>query len=176
MVALQTKLAAAHWGVVKRRDADLTYNLPIFIELRADAVGLDSGGRLAGLGSSPQAVAEVVVRQPDHLAALASSWSSEDLDDGRRWARWRVIHARGPWLLDALVAADFAVLRPETDWRRADHQGRLSEEVAGLLEAGNRPRRPRRQLPTRDRKLVEMGGPVDRDEWFTTPQTVNAHC
>ena len=27
IVALETKLAAAHWDVVKRRDADLTYNL-----------------------------------------------------------------------------------------------------------------------------------------------------
>ena len=29
IVALETKLAAAHWDVVKRRDAELTYNLRI---------------------------------------------------------------------------------------------------------------------------------------------------
>jgi len=149
IVALETKLAAAHWDMVKRRDADLTYDLPTFIELRADAVGLDWAGRLAALGSSPRAVADLVVRPPDHLAALASLWSGEDLDDGKCWAHRRVILARAPWLPDALVAEDFAVLRPETDRRRADHQGRLSDEVAGRLEAGNRPRRPRRQLSTR---------------------------
>ena len=33
IVALETKLAAAHWDVVKRRDADLTYNLRTFADL-----------------------------------------------------------------------------------------------------------------------------------------------
>ena len=32
IVALETKLAAAHWDVVKRRDADLTYNLRTFTD------------------------------------------------------------------------------------------------------------------------------------------------
>ena len=42
-------------------------------------------------------------------------------------------------------------------------------------------RRPVRQLSgaaTRssyDRELAKLGGPVDRDEWFMTPQTVNAY-
>ena len=36
IVALETKLAAAHWDVVKRRDADLTYNLRTFAELQAE--------------------------------------------------------------------------------------------------------------------------------------------
>ena len=26
-----------------------------------------------------------------------------------------------------------------------------------------------------DRELAKLGGPVDRDEWFMTPQTVNAY-
>ena len=39
IVALETKLAAAHWDVVKRRDADLTYNLRTFADLPAEAPG-----------------------------------------------------------------------------------------------------------------------------------------
>ena len=40
IVALETKIAAAHWDVVKRRDADLTYNLRTFdrIESRRQPV------------------------------------------------------------------------------------------------------------------------------------------
>ena len=41
MVALETALAAAHWDVVKRRDADLTYNLRTFADLPAEAPGFD---------------------------------------------------------------------------------------------------------------------------------------
>ena len=40
IVALESKLAAAHWDVVKRRDADLTYNLRAFADLP------DRGSRL----------------------------------------------------------------------------------------------------------------------------------
>ncbi len=37
IVALESKLAAAHWDVVKRRDADLTYNLRTFAEMQEQA-------------------------------------------------------------------------------------------------------------------------------------------
>ena len=43
IVALESKLAAAHWDVVKRRDADLTYNLRTFADLPAEAPGLRLG-------------------------------------------------------------------------------------------------------------------------------------
>lgn len=96
IVALETKLAAAHWDVVKRRDADLTYNLRTFAELQADAVGFDWSGWVTALGTTPESVAEVIVRQPDYLTAFAALWDSEDLEDWKRWARWRLIRSRAP--------------------------------------------------------------------------------
>ena len=94
IVALETKLAAAHWDVVKRRDADLTYNLRTFADLQADAAGFDWPGWVDALGGTPDAVAELVVRQPDYVTAFAELWRSEDFDDWKSWARWRLIHAR----------------------------------------------------------------------------------
>ena len=49
------RLAAAHWDVVKRRDADLTYNLRTFADLPVEAPGFDwavgsRAGRLARAG------------------------------------------------------------------------------------------------------------------------------
>src|SRR5260370_6310678 len=107
IVALDTKLAAAHWDVVKRRDAALTYNLRTFAELQTEAVGFDWTGWATALGSTPDALAEVVVRQPDYLTAFAALWHGEALEDWKRWARWRLIRARAAWLTDDLVAADF---------------------------------------------------------------------
>ena len=49
-MALETKLAAAHWDVVKRRDADLSYNLRTFAELQTEAAGFDWAGWVAALG------------------------------------------------------------------------------------------------------------------------------
>lgn len=44
IVALETKLAAAHWDVVKRRDAELTYNLRTFAQLQTESAGFDWTG------------------------------------------------------------------------------------------------------------------------------------
>jgi putative endopeptidase len=253
IVALETKLAAAHWDVVKRRDADLTYNLRTFADLPNEAPGFDWAGWVAALGSSPEAAAEVVVRQPDYLTAFAAAWSGEDLEDWKRWLRWRVIHARAGLLTDELVAEDFAFYGRRLSgteqirdrWKRAvslveglmgdavgklyverhfppTAKARMDELVANLREAyrvsisdldwmtpATRERAlakldkftPKIGYPKKwrdysklvvdrddlygnyrrgyevgyDRELAKLGGPVDRDEWFMTPQTVNAY-
>ncbi|HNM95400.1 MAG TPA: M13 family metallopeptidase [Mycobacterium sp.] len=253
IVALETKIAAAHWDVVKRRDADLTYNLRRFADLAAEAPGFDWAGWIAALGTDPGTVAELVVRQPDYLTAFAALWSGADLADWKDWARWRLIHARAALLTEALVEEDFnfygrtlsGTEQIRERWKRAvslveglmgDAVGRLYVErhfppeakarmdvlVANLREAYRvsiddldwmTPDTRQRALakldkftakigyPAKwrdysalvidrddlygnvirgtevafDREMAKLGGPVDRDEWFMTPQTVNAY-
>jgi putative endopeptidase len=253
IVALESKLAAAHWDVVKRRDADLTYNLRRFSDLYEQAPGFDWSGWVHGLGSSPDAVAELVVRQPDYLTAFAALWTSEDIEDWKRWLRWRLIHARALLLTDDLVAEDFAFYgrtlsgteQIRDRWKRGvslvenlmgDAVGRLYVErhfppgakaridvlVDNLRKAYRvsiesldwmTPETRQRALAkldkfvakigypdkwrdysklrvdradlygnfrrgyivNHDRELAKLGSPVDRDEWFMTPQTVNAY-
>ncbi len=253
IVALESKLAAAHWDVVKRRDADLTYNLRTFAGLGDEAAGFDWTGWAAALGGSADALTEVVVRQPDYLSAFAALWDSEDIEDWKRWARWRVIRARAAWLTDDLVAADFdfygrlltGAEQIRERWKRAVSlvEGLLGDAVGRLyvqrhfppgakaridalvdnLKAAYRlsiseldwmtPQTRERALTklekftakvgypakwrdysalvidrndlygnyqrgyavNHDRELAKLGGPVDRDEWFMTPQTVNAY-
>jgi putative endopeptidase len=253
IVALESKLAAAHWDVVKRRDADLTYNLRKLSDLPGEAPGFDWSGWVQALGSSPDAAAELVVRQPDYLTAFAALWASEDIGDWKRWLRWRLIHVRAGLLTDDLVAEDFAFSRRTLTgaeqirdrWKRGvtlveglmgDAVGRIYVEryfppgakaridvlVDNLRKAYRvsiesldwmTPETRRRALakldkftakigyPKRwrdysklqadradlygnflrgyavnyDRELAKLGSPVDRDEWFMTPQTVNAY-
>ncbi|ORA82454.1 M13 family metallopeptidase [Mycobacterium malmoense] len=253
IVELESKLAAAHWDVVKRRDADLTYNLRTFAELQTDAVGFDWTGWVTALGGTPDALAELVVRQPDYLTAFAALWESVDLDAWKSWARWRVIRARAPWLTDDLIAADFdfygrlltGAEQIRDRWKRGvslveglmgDAVGKLYVQrhfppgakaridalVDNLQEAYRvsigeldwmTPQTRQRALAkldkftakvgypakwrdysklvidrddlygnyqrgyavNHDRELAKLGGPVDRDEWFMTPQTVNAY-
>jgi predicted metalloendopeptidase len=256
IVALETKLAAAHWDVVKRRDADLTYNLRTFADLPAEAPGFDWTGWVNALGTSPETVAELVVRQPDYLTAFAAEWSGgsgSDLDDWKNWARWRLIHSRASLLTDDLVAEDFAFYGRTLSgteeirdrWKRAvsvvehlmgdavgklyvarhfppDAKARMDELVANVREAyrvsindlewmtpQTRDRAlakldkftPKIGYPAKwrdysqlvieredlygnvlrgnvvgsDRELAKLGTPVDRDEWFMTPQTANAY-
>jgi putative endopeptidase len=253
ILALETKLAAAHWDVIKRRDADLTYNLRTFADVQGEAEGFDWSGWVSALGSTPSAVAELVVRQPDYLTAFAGLWCSEDLDDWRRWLSWRLIHARAGLLTDALVAEDFAFYgrtltgaeQIRERWKRGvslvesmlgdavgklyvqrhfppEAKARIDALVANLREAYRvsisnlewmTPQTRERALakldkftakvayPSKwrdyskvvikrddlygnyqrgyavnyDRELAKLGGPVDREEWFMTPQTVNAY-
>jgi putative endopeptidase len=253
IVALETKIAAAHWDVVKRRDADLTYNLRTFAELTTEAPGFDWSGWFTALGSGPDAAAEVVVRQPDYLTTFAALWADAALDDWKWWLRWRLIHARAAVLTRALVEEDFdfygrtlsGTEQIRERWKRAvslveglmgDAVGRLYVErhfppdakarmdilVANLREAyrvsindldwmtpATRQKAlakldkftPKIGYPAKwrdysalvvdrddlygnvirgtevafDREIAKLGGPVDRDEWFMTPQTVNAY-
>jgi putative endopeptidase len=253
VLVVETKLAAAHWDVVKRRDAELSYNLRTFADLACEAPGFDWAGWIAALGTTPDRVAEVVVRQPDYLTAFAELWGSVRLEDWKRWARWRLIHARAGLLTDAMVREDFAFYGRRLTgaeeirdrWKRgvglvenilADAVGKLYVErhfppdakarmdalVHNLLEAYRisitnldwmTPQTRERALakldkftakigyPVKwrdysalvidrddlygnyrrgyavnyDRELAKLGQPVDRDEWFMTPQTVNAY-
>jgi putative endopeptidase len=253
IVALETTLAAAHWDVVKRRDADLTYNLRTFAGLHSDAAGFDWTGWIHALGGTPDSLAELVVRQPDYLTAFAELWRSVDIDEWKLWARWRLIRARATWLTDDIVAADFdfygrrltGAEQIRDRWKRGvslveslmgDAVGKLYVQrhfplgakaridalVANLQEAYRlsiseldwmTPRTRERALTkldkftakvgypatwrdysalaidrddlygnyrrgyvvNHDRELAKLGKPVDRDEWFMTPQTVNAY-
>ncbi|OBG59415.1 peptidase M13 [Mycobacterium sp. E1715] len=253
IVALETKLAAAHWDVVKRRDAELSYNLRTFADLQAEGKGFDWVGWATALGGTPEAFAEVIVRQPDYLTAFADLWATGDLEDWKRWARWRLIRARASWLTDELVAADFdfygrlltGAEQIRERWKRAvslvenlmgDSVGKIYVEryfppgakaridaLVDNLKAAYRlsineldwmtPQTRERALAkldkfvakvgypakwrdysalvidrddlygnfrrgyavNHDRELAKLGGPVDKDEWFMTPQTVNAY-
>ncbi|MDQ2638867.1 MAG: M13 family metallopeptidase, partial [Actinomycetota bacterium] len=256
IVALETKLAAAHWDVVKRRDADLTYNLRTFASLREEAPGFDWTSWVTALGTTPDVASEVVVRQPDYLTAFAAEWSGglgSDLEDWKAWLRWRVIHARAFLLTDELIAEDFAFYGRRLSgteqirdrWKRAVSvvEGLMGDAVGKLYVERHFPPRAKERMdelvanireayrvsinslewmtpltrekalakldkftpkigyPAKwrdysalvidrddlygnyrrgyavgyDRELAKLGGPVDRDEWFMTPQTVNAY-
>ena len=253
IVALETALAAAHWDVVRRRDADLTYNLRTFADLPATAPGFDWTRWITAIGASPGLVSEVIVRQPDYLTAFAAHWASTDFADWQDWARWRLIHARASVLPTTLIEGDFEFYgrtlsgteQIRDRWKRGvslveslmgDAVGRLYVDahfppeakarmdvlVANLTEAYRvsisdlewmTPATRQRALAkldrftakigypakwrdystlvirrddlygnvirgtevSTDRELGKLGGPVDREEWFMTPQTVNAY-
>ncbi|CAN5826165.1 M13 family metallopeptidase [soil metagenome] len=247
----ETSLAAAHWERTEMRDAVKTYNLTSSADLRA---ALPPAGQwLDGMGVDPAQWEEVVVGQPDVVAAVTSLLESEPLDVWQDWLGWKVVRSLAPYLSEALVEESFDFygrtltgapqLRPR--WKRGVGlvEGLLGEVVGRLyveqhyppraqaqmqvlidnlleayrqritaldwMEADTRARalakldtfNPKIGKPEKwkdysaleieeddllgnirrshavesDRELAKLGGPVDRDEWFMTPQTVNAY-
>jgi predicted metalloendopeptidase len=80
IVALETKLAAAHWDVVKRRDADTTYNLRTFADLPAESPGFHWAAWGTALGTTPETAASSLCASPI-ADGSPRAWSGEDLDD-----------------------------------------------------------------------------------------------
>ncbi len=250
---LETAIASGHWDVVKRRDAELSYNLVTLADLATENPAFDWNTWISELGGTPEAFAELVVRQPSFLTNLTALWTGRPLAEWQEWTAWKVIHARAPYLTEAVVAENFAFYGKALSgteenrerWKRGvtlvqdllgeavgqlyverhfppAAKARMQELVANLQEAYRRnisdlewmgpdTRKaalaklekftPKIGYPDKwrdyaglsisstdlvgnyrrgyahdhDRDLAKLGGPVDRDEWFMTPQTVNAY-
>ena len=109
IVALETKIAAAHWDVVKRRDADLTYNLRNFADLPAEAPGFDWAGWVTALGSLAGARRRgrgAPARRPDRVRrAVGGARTSRT---GSVGCAGKLISGRASLLTDDLVDENFA--------------------------------------------------------------------
>lgn len=253
VLALETKLAAGHWDVVKDRDADLTYNALTLTELVERAPGFDWHSWVLALGAPAATFDQLVVREPSFAEAFAALWASEPLEDWKAWLGYHVVSDRAPYLNDELVEANFdfygrtltGAQELRDRWKRGvslvqgvlgeavgkvyvdrhfppAHKERMEGLVANLVAAyresisqldwmGEETRAkaltkleaftPKIGYPARwrdystlvvsaddllgnvrrayafeqDRELAKIGRPIDRDEWFMTPQTVNAY-
>ncbi|WP_163276155.1 M13 family metallopeptidase [Cellulomonas iranensis] len=253
VVALESRLAAHHWDVVKDRDAELTYNALTLAELVERAPGFDWRAWAVALGAPAGALDRLVVREPSFAEGFAQLWAEVPLADWQAWATYHVVSARAPYLTDEVVEANFdfygrtlsGAQEVRDRWKRGvglvqgalgeavgkvyverhfppSHKERMDTLVAHLVEAyresitslewmGEETRRraldkleaftPKIGYPARwrdysaltvraddllgnvrranafelDRELHKIGRPIDRDEWFMTPQTVNAY-
>lgn len=251
---LETAIAGHHWDVVRRRDAELTYNLMPFAEFSGAAEGFDVSAWLGGLGTvGDTTFAEVVVGQPSFVTGVGQLITELPLEDWKTWLTWRLLRTAAPYLTEAIVAENFdfygrTLTGAETNrdrWKRGvgfvedamgfavgklyvdkhfppEAKARMDELIDNLVAAYRRnitdldwmtPQTRQRALAKlekftpkigypakwrdydaltvdrgdlignvaraasfeQDREFAKIGGPVDRDEWFMTPQTVNAY-
>ena len=107
IVALETRIAAAHWDVVARRDADKTYNPVTWDKLPTLAPGFPWHAWAREMGGTEETFGRLVAMQPDFLTAVAELWASEPLETWAEWLRWRVVSSRAPYLTSDLVDEDF---------------------------------------------------------------------
>jgi putative endopeptidase len=253
VLEFETKLASHHWDQVKCRDANATYNLRTWSDVTTLAGGFDLERWAGAVGVSPEALAEVVVRQPDFVSGLGEVWAEAPVNEIEAWLSWRLIIQFAPYLTKAMVDLHFDFFgrtltgTPElrARWKRGvgfvegvmgeavgklfvakhfppESKKQMDELVANLLEAyrvsiqslrwmsDETKKRALDKLDTfvpkigypdtwRDysaltasesdvianveasaefefqRELAKIGRPIDRAEWFMTPQTVNAY-
>ncbi|MDR3360088.1 MAG: peptidase M13 [Bifidobacteriaceae bacterium] len=108
--ALERRLAAAHWDVVKDRDATATHNPFDFAGLRRLAPGFpweEWRAALAGPADLPVNWDALVVMEPSYIEALAAAWRDVPLEDWKLWGLTRVVNARASLLPERFVQASF---------------------------------------------------------------------
>ena len=140
VMALEARLAAAHWDRTATRDAVKTYNL-------VDADGLTgllptAPTWLTAMGLAESQWAEVVVGQPDVLEAVSTALDEVDLVVWQRWLAWRVLRGTASYLSSPFVDERFdftgriltGAKELKERWKRgvATVQGVMGEAVGKL--------------------------------------------
>ncbi len=105
ILAMETRIAQAHWKRAESRDRDKTYNPMTLAELQAKAPGFPWGSfmQAAGIDKAERAV----VRQDTAFPKLAAIFAESDLDTLKAWQAFSAVDEAAPLLSSALVDAHF---------------------------------------------------------------------
>ncbi|WP_260599967.1 M13 family metallopeptidase [Sphingomonas endolithica] len=105
VVAMETKLAQAHWTRAQSRDRDKTYNLTTLAELKTQAPGFpwDAFWQAAGVAKAERAI----VAQNTAFPGIAKVFADTDLDTLKAWEAFHVTDDVAPLLSKRFVDAQF---------------------------------------------------------------------
>ncbi|WP_153398901.1 M13 family metallopeptidase [Ornithinicoccus halotolerans] len=107
VLALETRIADAHWDRVAARDAVASYTRMSAEELAGISEGWDWAAWREGMGGPAGAFDQLVVRQPDVVTAIATALREVPVGDWRAWLVVRLLDGTAPYLPDEYVEAHF---------------------------------------------------------------------
>ncbi|MGV3578594.1 M13 family metallopeptidase [Brevundimonas sp.] len=146
IVAMEDKIAEAHWTPAESRDRDRTYNEYTIQQLAAAAPGFDWAGYYgaARLGDVPR----LIVRQNTALPKLAAIFAETPVETLQAWQAFRTVDAAAPRLSQRFSDAQW-------EFR--------SRELSGALEQRTR---DKRAISFTDGVLGEAVGQLYVAEYF----------
>jgi len=105
ILAMETKIAEAHWTRAQSRDRDKTYNPVMLADLATKAPGFPWAEYLkaAGIDGAKRAV----VRQDSALPKLAAIFAATDLETMKAWQAFRTTDQAAPLLSKNFADAQF---------------------------------------------------------------------
>ncbi|WP_294333594.1 M13-type metalloendopeptidase [uncultured Sphingomonas sp.] len=105
VVAMETRIAEAHWTRAQSRDRDKTYNPVSLAELKAQAPGFawDAFWPAAGLSKATR----VIVAQNSAVPKIAQVFADTDLDTLKAWQAFRIADDIAPMLSKRFATAQF---------------------------------------------------------------------
>ncbi|HZF25182.1 MAG TPA: M13-type metalloendopeptidase [Steroidobacteraceae bacterium] len=139
IMALETRLAQAHWTRVENRDAEKTYNKYGIAEANALSPGFDWTEFLAGARADAR---ELVIAQPSYVTALGKAVTELPLDDWKLYMKYKLIDEYAPDLSSAYADLHFdlhlrtlkGLQENQPRWKRAvDSIDSSVGDIAGRL-------------------------------------------
>src|ERR1051325_10616916 len=200
VVALETKIAEAHWTRAEGRNRDKTYNLMTFAELEKDAAGFPWSVyfKEAGLDKAGRAVVRQNTAFPK-IAKVFAATPAAEISMGEAIGRAYVAEYFPPESkakMESLVSDLRTALKArieKLEWMKPETKAKALEKLAKFNVKIGYPSKWRDysalQVKEGDavgnalssakfqwaRDLADLNKPVDKTEWGMTPQTVNAY-
>ena len=253
IMALETKMAEAHWTKVDSRNISKTYNKYALADLEALTPNFSWPAMFTTAGIDTSTFDSIIVSQPSTFTAMSDLIGSVPLSTWKTYYKWHMISDAAPFLSQEFVAENFAfygsTLRgtPENQprWKRGVQavEGSLGEVLGRIYVKRHFPpaakarmevlvnnlnkayeqsikeldwmtpatkekaleklskfttkigypdewkdysaltveaddlygNMKRSAMVETQRQIDKLGGPIDKGEWFMTPQTVNAY-
>ncbi|HVG24525.1 MAG TPA: M13-type metalloendopeptidase [Thermoanaerobaculia bacterium] len=179
IVAMETKLAEAHWSRAESRNRDKTYNPMTFVELEKNAAGFPWGAffKESGLDKAGRAV----VRQNTALPKIAQIFADTPIETLKAWQAFNVTEEAAPLLSRRFADAQWefrskflnGTQEQRPRWKRGVDaaEGALGEAVGRAYVAQYFPPESKAKME----KLVAdlrtaMKGRIEKLEWMS-PET-----
>ena len=185
ILELETKIAAIHWSRVESRDAEATYNLKTFADLKNLNPSIHWDEYLSGLGLTDSFLQWNVVMMPSFFEGLDKILVADNLESLKTWLSWIFIRSHAPYLSKDFVSERFAfygttltgqpVNRPR--WKRAVSlvEGSLGEAVGQIYVEKHFPASSKTQMDKLVAHLIEAyRQSIDQLEWMTAETKAKA--
>lgn len=106
VLELETAIASHHWTVVESREAEKTYNLKTFAELKALS-SFDFDAWLHGMGKDKSLLAEVSVMMPSFFENIGKVLEDAGIETVKLWIKSSLLRSSAAYLSDEFVNEKF---------------------------------------------------------------------
>jgi putative endopeptidase len=184
ILALETRVAQAHWPRAESRDADKTYNKMAIAQLAKQAPGFDFASLIRGTGAK---VSDVIVAQPTAFTGEAAAIAAAPLGALKDQLLVRSIDSYASYLPRKFDQERFRFFgtvlsgtpEQEARWKRAVNftVGTMGDDVSRLYVAKYFPPETKAAADTMVRNIIAaMGRRIDKLEWMSPETKVKAHA
>jgi putative endopeptidase len=184
ILALETRVAKAHWTRAESRDAEKTYNKMTLAQLRARAPGFNFAELVHGIGAN---VSDVIVAQPSAFTGEAAAIGSAPLGVLKDQMLIRSIDAYAPYLpkrfdqerFSFFATALTGVPQQEPRWKRGVNftVRTMGDDVSRLYAVKYFPPATKAAADQMVHNIIAaMGRRIDKLDWMSAATKVKAHA